>query len=466
MAAVGRSPRARLRRHRACRMTSLCASAASAVAPVSRPLGLLWVVLAGPVVRAASAIVEAAPPKSDKWSIPHDIFTFWEGPRPELVERTLTTWQRFARGWTIHVVNKGNLADFLNLQALPPGWEALNVLQLSDLVRLEVVAAHGGVWLDATAALATPIELWVPESSDGGTLIGFDLDFALLKAKEVSPSAVDWAEHFHANGSLREIALADDGFARASARVFESWGFAAPRSSRALTLWRDEFRRAVSHPGGTAAYCSRLVEEPSSGEFLHPGLRRWLPYLTIHATMARARHSHRDALVHTYPAESLAFQHLDYVLSWPIVWLQGTHNFILDGTGGAMLALGRGPAEAPPAPQLGLLLKLRNLDRTAYRCLVAYGAYQSESPLASVFALPPLPRVWPARVMRYLAAFEARFGPTDDKFLVCLFAAIRGGVGACFFFVRMFCDYLSLWILIAVGMSAAAVARYRHQKLL
>ena len=326
------------------------------------------------------------------------------------MQHSLDTWDNRAPDWEVHVLSRANLRDYLDEERLPVGWRDLNVLQLSDLIRLEVLAERGGVWLDATVALVEPLEAWVPELSEQGALIGFDIDFALLQAKEVSPSCSGWAEHFHANGSLRMEAIQAKAAALADgkdARIFESWGFAAPRGCLALGLWRDEFRLAVAARGGPQAYCAELLADPASADFLHPALRRWLPYLTIHATLARVRHRRPEAAVRTHGAEARAFAHLHYDLSWGLVWLQKPENYILDGTGGAVLALGRGPDEVPPPPSPGWLLKLRSLDRTAFDCVVAYRGYAEDSPLAVVFGgLPPVPWLWPARAGRYLAAWE------------------------------------------------------------
>lgn len=145
----------------------------------------------------------------------------------------------------------------------------------------------------------------------------------------------------------------------------------------------------------------------------------------MHATLARARHAQPEAPIWVFAAEEVAFPHLDYDLSWDLVRLQQPGNYVLDGTGGAVLALARGSAEVPQPPRVGWLLKLRNLDRPAYESVVAYHAYAADSPLATVLALPVPPLLWPTRLMRYVAGFEARFGGTDDVFLLGLFCVMR-----------------------------------------
>lgn len=428
----------------------------------------LWayctVVLCWALLHGASGSTELSPAlgssfatndKSEAYEsvfLPKNIYTFWEGSQPELVQQSLDTWQRQSPTWDVHLINKSNLQEYISVDSLPSGWTALDVLQLSDLVRLEVVAERGGVWLDATIALTQPLETWVQETGTPSGLIGFELDFALEQAKEFNPSAEDWAEHFFANGSLRPLRqpLQDQPL------IFESWGFAAPQGCIALRLWRDEFRRAVSFDGGPTAYCEALVEDPASDDFLPQSLRRWLPYLTIHATLARVRHMNPAAFVYALRAESSAFMHLQYVVSWTMARIQHPTNYIADGTGGAVIALARGKLERPPPPQVGPLMKFRNLDRTAFACLLAYGAYATDSPLAAVFELKQLPRMWPVRQVRLLAAFEARFGATDDILLICFFTAIRIPVHVAQWVIGMFEEYLFLWAFLFLDVVVAA----------
>jgi hypothetical protein len=357
--------------------------------------------------------------------IPQDIYTFWDGPQPGVMQACLDTWRELAPGWKIHVIDRSNMYEYA--PDLPPAWESLESLNkvqhLSELVRLEVLAMRAGVWLDASVALVAPLSSWVPTTSKDNALIGFDLDFVLLEQKEIDLSVADWASHFHSNGSLK---LAPATNSSRNARFFESWGFAAAPGCPILQLWLEEFRAAVTTKGGVEAYCTALKNEPDAETFLSPSLQKLLPYLVAHAALARVRHRNPSLAVKTYPAESEALAYLDYAPSWALVRLSKPTNYILDGTGGAVLALARGDSEGLPPPATGKVIKLRSLDRPAFHALLVHGGYAMDSPLAQVFNLPPLPRIWPVRVMRYVAAFQAKFGNTNDPFLLALFRVIEG----------------------------------------
>eukprot|EP00439_Symbiodinium_sp_Y106_P009830 s6316_g1.t1 len=162
------------------------------------------------------------------------------------------------------------------------------------------------------------------------------------------------------------------------ARYFESWAFAAPRGCAALRAWRDELRRAAVQ--GFAAYCADITAETDAQAYLHNSLREWLPYLVIHATLARVRYQQPVLAVKTLPAESTGLAHSNYAVGWRMAFLSGLTDFALDGTGGPLLAMARGPQEVPPPPRVGPLVKLRGLERVAFDCVLYYQGYAADSP--------------------------------------------------------------------------------------
>ncbi|CAE7220208.1 unnamed protein product [Symbiodinium sp. CCMP2592] len=170
------------------------------------------------------------------------------------------------------------------------------------------------------------------------------------------------------------------------------------------------------------------MAETDAQAYLHNSLREWLPYLVIHATLARVRYQQPVLAVKTLPAESTGLAHANYAVSWTMAFLSGLTDFSLDGTGGPLLAMARSPDEVPPPPRVGPLVKLRGLERVAFDCVLYYQGYAADSPLAQLLNLPPPPRWWPQKAARFLAALEARFGPTDDKALLILFWFVRRAV--------------------------------------
>jgi len=370
--------------------------------------------------------------------LPRVIYTFWEGPQSPVVQQCIRTWHHWAADWQIQMLDTQGALKLVRPEVLPADWGNLSIQLKSDLVRLEVLAARGGVWLDASVALTSPLEEWVQSAQEEDALVGFEMNFQGVLDKDVDPLGEKWSEFFEDNGRPKLDGAGRKQVDRPRASVyFESWAFAASRNNRAIQLWRDELWRAVSWDGGFEAYCKSAVEENESDKFIHSSLRHWLPYLVIHLTLARIRYLYPDLVIKSLPAEETAFRHTNYALDWSLVRVQRPSSISMDGTGGSVLAMGRGPREEPPPTPVGHpLIKLRSLDRPAFVALQSYGAYAGDSPFATVFNLPPPPSLWPVRWARYVAAFEARFGATDDPALVCTFWVLHKLFALLLFVVR------------------------------
>ncbi|HUZ33444.1 MAG TPA: capsular polysaccharide synthesis protein [Xanthobacteraceae bacterium] len=92
----------------------------------------------------------------------------WEAA-PDLVRSCGASWLRHNRNWTINFLTLDKikelglgpeLSPFLN-KPMPP--EAL-----SDLIRLQLLATHGGVWADATVYCLRPLDQWLSDVAASG----------------------------------------------------------------------------------------------------------------------------------------------------------------------------------------------------------------------------------------------------------------------------------------------------------
>jgi len=128
--------------------------------------------------------------------IPQQIFTYWDTPSiPLSVQVTINTWQRQNPSWQIHVVSGENLEDFLSSESLssirsPEFKDFMSVLgpaHMSDVIRVELLAEKGGVWLDATVAATEGFDKWLAHVDESSACLHmFDLDFQLLEAKSIN----------------------------------------------------------------------------------------------------------------------------------------------------------------------------------------------------------------------------------------------------------------------------------------
>jgi len=94
------------------------------------------------------------------------IWTFWEGPENEAVEDSLNTWRANLPGWSITVLNT---SQFLNLGLpVPSTFAQQTPTTKSDVARLAVLFAYGGLWMDASILLRRPLD-WLNLSSHAVT---------------------------------------------------------------------------------------------------------------------------------------------------------------------------------------------------------------------------------------------------------------------------------------------------------
>ena len=92
----------------------------------------------------------------------------WE-EAPPVAQACLTSWRRLNPGWDVRAIDGPGAAAHLDtptferIAAVPKEPEAF-----SDQIRIELLHAHGGVWADATAMCAVPLEQWLPQRMPAG----------------------------------------------------------------------------------------------------------------------------------------------------------------------------------------------------------------------------------------------------------------------------------------------------------
>lgn len=77
---------------------------------------------------------------------------------PEIVRQCLDSVDRWAADYTIIRLSDANVSDYLDIPGFVQQKRAVfSVAHFSDLLRLMLLKAYGGVWLDATVFLSGPI---------------------------------------------------------------------------------------------------------------------------------------------------------------------------------------------------------------------------------------------------------------------------------------------------------------------
>lgn len=83
-------------------------------------------------------------------------FQGWQSA-PEIVKRVRQTWQHHNPAWVVISLDENNLKHYLKNYPLPN----TTYQAKSDIIRLDLLSNHGGVWVDATMACMQPLDIWV-----------------------------------------------------------------------------------------------------------------------------------------------------------------------------------------------------------------------------------------------------------------------------------------------------------------
>lgn len=74
---------------------------------------------------------------------------------PELVKSVCTSWEKLNPEWTIIKLDQKNLKNYVKVKKVE------SMQAYSDIIRLALLAKHGGVWADATMLCMIPLDRWV-----------------------------------------------------------------------------------------------------------------------------------------------------------------------------------------------------------------------------------------------------------------------------------------------------------------
>jgi hypothetical protein len=87
---------------------------------------------------------------------------------PQIVQRCYESWVANNPGWNVILLDQSNLSTYLQTDLESGHLAELAFTPKSDLVRLDLLARHGGVWADATSYCAVPLDSWLPAATSSG----------------------------------------------------------------------------------------------------------------------------------------------------------------------------------------------------------------------------------------------------------------------------------------------------------
>ena len=87
---------------------------------------------------------------------------------PYTVRECHESWLARNPGWRVITLDEASLADFATQDYQSGNIARLRASHRADLLRLDLLAHHGGVWADATCFCVRPLDGWLPASLDSG----------------------------------------------------------------------------------------------------------------------------------------------------------------------------------------------------------------------------------------------------------------------------------------------------------
>ncbi|MFG6466819.1 glycosyltransferase family 32 protein [Roseateles sp. BYS87W] len=158
--------------------TSVMAWAAWAVLTI---LSLLFVWELITVLRARVpaqtrlVVVGAQAPRSDT-PIPRVIWTYWQAaPVPPFIQACLANWRQFAPDHEVRLLDRTSLQRWL--PELRADFDTLPAYRQADWARVQLLARHGGIWMDASMLISRDLAwLHSTQQRSGADYVGFYID--------------------------------------------------------------------------------------------------------------------------------------------------------------------------------------------------------------------------------------------------------------------------------------------------
>lgn len=178
-------------------------------------------------------------------TIPKIIWLFWDGAeKPPLVRATIERIRSLNPDYEINLLDTGTVSRFIDDSFLTRS--DITLSHKSDLIRLELLAQHGGLWIDATCIFNENFK-WVHEASKSASA---DL-VAFYRAQDTH---------------------------NLSFPIIESWFLACSPANRLICAWRDEFRKILD--SGSKNYFLSISKR-SDYEAIRQGIER-VEYLIVY----------------------------------------------------------------------------------------------------------------------------------------------------------------------------------------
>lgn len=107
-----------------------------------------------------------------KDDIPKIIWVLWlQGfeNAPEIVKKCVHTWEKANSGWKVIKINRESINKHIDVEkVIKNNGSNMEKSDISDVVRIKILAKYGGVWVDSTCICQRPLDTWLHEYTDSG----------------------------------------------------------------------------------------------------------------------------------------------------------------------------------------------------------------------------------------------------------------------------------------------------------
>lgn len=103
--------------------------------------------------------------------IPKTIWIMWlQGldKAPYIVRKCYASWKELNPNWNIVFLDENNVSDYVDLQTILTKSNNMQIQAMADLIRLNLLAKYGGVWVDATCFCRVPLDTWLEKYATSG----------------------------------------------------------------------------------------------------------------------------------------------------------------------------------------------------------------------------------------------------------------------------------------------------------
>jgi hypothetical protein len=99
---------------------------------------------------------------SKRIELPKTIYIFWDtgmDNAPEICKFCVESWKLHNPNWKVSILDKDSSDKILPRNSFP---HDMAISHYSDLLRIKLLAANGGVWVDSTCLCTKPLDDWLP----------------------------------------------------------------------------------------------------------------------------------------------------------------------------------------------------------------------------------------------------------------------------------------------------------------